>query len=193
LIPRGGDGGVAGVGGKTKNGRLVRVTPVHLPLRLYSLFLLLPPAVRFFVSGTVGNVLFFKLNSVCDSIPFVQRRPGSMPGFLMSYMLTIPAQHLLNGILVFGVGSITAGRGASIKGYARSLSLTYSTYSVMMVATTLVKGYLSDVLKLSRGTSFLISVYGAGVVNFFILSAIAKRTKANALRDNKKQQQRDRI
>ena len=137
-------------------------------------FFLIPPPFRFFLSGSIGNLIFFKIDSALSRVfaKFLPWVTSSMPSFFVSYMAQIPIQHLLNALLVFGLETIRREL------YWKSLGMCYSAYFLAVIATTVINGFLREHLGLSDGKAFIYSVYGVGVCNFFLLSAIDKKSKS---------------
>ena len=90
-----------------------------------------PEPLRFFVSGNVGNVIFFTLERLLHSLlnHNLERLPAFLveykdgASFMMAYFLHIIAQHWLHAFLVYGMNTISTPQK-----YLRSLIGCYSTY-----------------------------------------------------------------
>jgi hypothetical protein len=94
--------------------------------------------------------------------------------FFLAYLAQIPLQHLLNALMVYTPSSILPLRTQ----YLPSLARSYAAYTNAIVLTTLINYALIDKMGLPRGKAFLISVYGVGVLNFFILGRMMNKKKA---------------
>jgi len=115
---------------------------------LYSLFHLLPALPKFFLSGTIGNIIFFNLDLLLQSILFspaltpTQLAFAKSLTFPLSYLLQLPLQHLLNAILVYRLASVlkpTPAHPTPAKRYKHTLIATYRIYATAIVLTTVIK------------------------------------------------------
>jgi hypothetical protein len=94
-------------------------TPKSIAATLYDQFFLLHSGLRYFLSGTIGNLLMFHLDSIISRLlsssalfasysevyPFLNSSLKSIT-FFLAYLAQIPAQHMLNALLVYSPSSI---------------------------------------------------------------------------------------
>jgi len=166
-----------------------------------------PPILRFGISGTLGNFIFFAIDRtfyslVMSKIPEIASS-GSITdvglmqdaetgigtespnffseavmaflynyrisiSFAVAYLIQIFFQHVINAALVFGWSTIN-----SRKKYAKGLAACYTAYATTCVGTTLLNAFLIK-LDVPRGIAFWGTLYGFGVVNFFLLRQLMK-------------------
>ncbi|KAI2508016.1 hypothetical protein MHU86_6423 [Fragilaria crotonensis] len=130
-----------------------------------------PEPLRFFVSGNVGNVIFFSLERLLHSLlnHNLKRLPALLieykdgASFMMAYFLHILAQHWLHAFLVYGMHTISTPQK-----YLKTLIGCYSTYMGAMVGSTILN---SKLIKwgFSRTLAFVLTVWTFACFNFFIL------------------------
>jgi len=71
--------------------------------------------------------------------------------FVLSYLVEIPIQHLINALLVFGLpsifseGGVPGGKSPSAKRYWSTLAITYGTYSNAIWITAVLKALMEKV------------------------------------------------
>ena len=138
-----------------------------------------PQIIRFGISGTLGNVVFFYMNNsfynrvmlgkYSESFPKIVNKNAESVSFFICYLGQIVVQHIMNAALVFGLDSIRGN-------YLKSLIACYSTYATTLVASTFFNAFLID-LGLSKNIAFWVTLYGFGVINFFLLSLSQRRPK----------------
>lgn len=155
----------------------------------------IPEAGRFLTATSVGNIIFYAIDQMIykliliryskDFPKFIQRNKEST-SFFVSYFLQIIFQHYLNALFVYGLDTVD-----SKQKYLTSLLLTYSTYSTSLIGTTIV-----NTLLLKQGVSKSIAmwgtVFGFGIVNYFLLRHLMKKVpKTPTVASGKKKQQID--
>lgn len=79
----------------------------------YDAFLKLNEPLRFFISGNVGNVVFFYIERLTfyllnkmDSLPSVVKEYIDSVSFFIAYLLQVVPQHWLHAYLVYGLENI---------------------------------------------------------------------------------------
>ena len=100
--------------------------------------------------------------------------------FVTSYILEIPVQHFLNALLVFRMRSITNAGGLaagsrSMKRYRSTLLMTYLTYVNSIWISATAKGVLEKFFSIGDPWSFILSVYGTGIISFAVLCKVMKK------------------
>jgi len=98
--------------------------------KLYADFYKWPEALRFFVSGNLGNMLFFTLERTLHSL--LIRNLEALPAlvleykdavtFMVAYFIQIASQHFLNAYIVYGLQTISTREK-----YIKTLIACYST------------------------------------------------------------------
>jgi len=141
-----------------------------------------PEPARFLAAGSLGNIAFFGIDQALyklvivpltkDAPKFYQRNKEAI-SFFFSYLIQIGFQHFLNALFVYGIETnYTADK------YFDTLFLTYSTYSIALVGST-----IGNVVLMRKGVpkdvAFWSTVFGFGILNFFLLKYLISGT-ANA-------------
>eukprot|EP00978_Attheya_sp_CCMP212_P025345 scaffold81381_cov57-Attheya_sp.AAC.2 len=143
-----------------------------------TLWFSLPSALRFVVSGILGNMIFFAMEKRCYALlvrSLVDNGPPRIltrllrdhketVSFFVSYLLQIVAQHVLNAFLVFGLDTVRTREK-----YLSSLFACYSAYFTTLVASTICNAILLKI-GVQRNVAFWGTIVMFSVVNFFLVS-----------------------
>lgn len=132
-----------------------------------------PQIFRFFVSGTLGNVILFFIDSSfyknvmlkhANDFPKMVNQNAESVSFFVCYFFQIVIQHLMNSFLVFGWHTIDTR-----KKYMVSLVGCYATLGTSLVLSTFLNAFM---LKngVPKNIAFWGTLYGFGVMNFLVLS-----------------------
>ena len=148
-------------------------------LSLSSLWHSLPTLPKFFVSGTIGNIIFFNLDLLLTSslLPPSPSPTSKSLAFALAYLLQLPVQHLLNALLVYRLSSIlspTPRHPSQRSRYLFTLFQTYRIYGMAVVLSTAVKAGVYG-LGGSEFYSFVVAIYGVGAVNYWLLGRAMER------------------
>ncbi|GMH47834.1 hypothetical protein TrVE_jg8961 [Triparma verrucosa] len=142
----------------------------------------MPHIAKFFIAGFVGNTLFYRIIQMVEPkvaalFPSLGEGNLSSATFLLSYLVEIPFQHVINAALCYTLSSILVNpsdpKQPKKSRYLQTLAYTYAAYVNAMLVTTLVKRGLEEA-GIGGQPSFWISVYGVGVFNMFILNRAMK-------------------
>mmetsp|Transcript_32789 Transcript_32789/g.48566 ORF Transcript_32789/g.48566 Transcript_32789/m.48566 type:complete len:312 (-) Transcript_32789:505-1440(-) len=151
--------------------------------RLISDFYKVHEGIRFFISGNVGNVVFFFLErSLYMSLLSISWLPDVVKdyrdgiSFFLAYFLQIAVQHLLHAILVYGIDSISTRDK-----YIATLIACYSTYMVSLFGSTFLNTFLIK-RGINRTVSFCTTMFSFACINYFVLKYINE--KADAANNN---------
>lgn len=97
--------------------------------------------------------------------------------FLVSYLIEIPFQHLINALFCYTLSSILQNPSSPLQTkksrYLQTLGYTYAAYVNAMIVTTFIKRGLEEG-GIGDPWAFVVSVYGVGVGNMFILNRAMK-------------------
>ncbi len=131
-----------------------------------------PEAGRFASAGLLGNVVFFIIDYVffnniilplANDLPKIVQRNKETVSFFVSYLMQTGFQHFLNALLVYGLDTI-----GTKKKYFDSLIITYSSYSMSLIGSTIGNALLIK-HGVPRNIAFWGTILSFGVVNFFLL------------------------
>lgn len=152
----------------------------------------IPEPIRFMIAGLLGNIGFFAIDSTIYKtilLPLASR-PKASPilkrnketiSFFISYLLQVIMQHFLNAIIVYGADTIDTWDK-----YKETLLLTYSSYSVSLVGSTIGNAVLIQ-NGIDRNIAFWGTIIGFGFVNFFLLKYLIQgRTQEDKEEELKK-------
>lgn len=156
--------------------------PVLVSYRIW--YELVPTPVRFFLSGSIGNYLFYCIDErLCPALISLKSPSSSVPSsriqtasFFLSYLLSIPLCHFLNALLVYTLPTLLPLK----QKYLKSLSKAYAVYAFAVVLTTALNAALQAEPffgGLSKSQAFVASVYGVGVINFFVMGKLMKEKR----------------
>ena len=139
--------------------------------KLYRVFYRCPEPVRFFISGNIGNIIFFILNHFLSEL--VEHNLHVLPAFLAeykdgvtfmtAYFLQVVPQHWLHAALVYGFHTINTREK-----YLKTLLGNYSTYGGAMVGSTILNTILIK-LGMNRNVAFVSTLWIFACINYFIL------------------------
>ena len=131
-----------------------------------------PEPARFLAAGSLGNIAFFGIDQALyklvivpltkDAPIFYQRNKEAI-SFFFSYLIQIGFQHFLNALFVYGIESISTADK-----YFDTLFLTYSTYSIALVGSTIGNAVLMR-QGVPKNVAFWSTIFGFGILNFFLL------------------------
>ena len=140
-----------------------------------------PEPLRFMTSAGLGNIAFFGIDQVLyksvivpltkDAPKFYQRNKESI-SFFFAYLIQVGFQHLLNAIFVYGIDTISTAEK-----YLDTLVLTYSTYSIALVGSTIGNALLMR-QGIPKNVAFWSTIFGFGILNFFLLKYLISTKKA---------------
>eukprot|EP00554_Chaetoceros_debilis_P000385 CAMPEP_0194089684 /NCGR_PEP_ID=MMETSP0149-20130528/35620_1 /TAXON_ID=122233 /ORGANISM="Chaetoceros debilis, Strain MM31A-1" /LENGTH=254 /DNA_ID=CAMNT_0038773699 /DNA_START=101 /DNA_END=862 /DNA_ORIENTATION=+ len=151
-----------------------------------------PEAGRFIAAGLLGNIVFFLIDYILYNkilvpsgkkqlLPKVISHNMESSSFFLSYLLQTGVQHLFNAFLVYGLETIETR-----KKYIDTLVLTYSSYSVSMVGST-----IGNMLLIKQGVpkniAFWGTIMGFGFVNFFLLKFLVGGGQDEATEEGKQE------
>ncbi|GFH59791.1 hypothetical protein CTEN210_16267 [Chaetoceros tenuissimus] len=152
----------------------------------------IPEPIRFMIAGLFGNVGFFAIDSTIYNtilLPLASRPKASSVlkrnketiSFFISYLIQVVMQHFLNAIIVYGADTIDTWDK-----YKETLLLTYSSYSVSLVGSTIGNAVLIQ-NGIDRNIAFWGTIIGFGFVNFFLLKYLIQgRTEEDKEEELKK-------
>mmetsp|Transcript_19618 Transcript_19618/g.28964 ORF Transcript_19618/g.28964 Transcript_19618/m.28964 type:complete len:233 (-) Transcript_19618:13-711(-) len=145
-------------------------------------FRVVPEPVRFMTSAGLGNIAFFGIDQVLyksvvaplakDAPKFYQRNKETI-SFFFAYLIQVGFQHLLNALFVYGIDTISTAEK-----YFDTLLLTYSSYSVALVGSTVGNALLMK-QGISKNVAFWSTIFGFGILNFFLLRSLISTKSAN--------------
>jgi hypothetical protein len=155
-------------------------------------FYAVPKPLRFFISGNLGNVVFFYcergvsagLASVADLPLFIQSYKESV-SFFVGYMIHIVFQHFLHALLVYGLATIN-----NPAKYLKTLFGTYSTYVTSAVLSTALNGFFLN-LGMDKTVAFVSSLYFFAIINYVVLGWIVKKSSQEVTTKKGSQPQRN--
>mmetsp|Transcript_17669 Transcript_17669/g.26312 ORF Transcript_17669/g.26312 Transcript_17669/m.26312 type:complete len:229 (-) Transcript_17669:86-772(-) len=135
-----------------------------------------PQIFRFGISGTLGNVILFFMDSsfyknvmlkYAKDFPKLVNQNAESVSFFVSYFFQIVVQHVMNAFLVFGWHTIDTR-----KKYMVSLAGCYATLGSSLVLSTFLNAFM---LKngVPKNIAFWGTMYGFGVINFLVLSRLS--------------------
>lgn len=151
-----------------------------------------PEAGRFIAAGILGNIVFFLIDYILYNkilipsgkkqlLPKVISHNVESASFFLSYLLQTGVQHMFNAFLVYGLETIETR-----KKYIDTLVLTYSSYSVSMIGST-----IGNLLLIKQGVpkniAFWGTIVGFGFVNFFLLSFLVGGDKGEATHEKEQE------
>ena len=153
-----------------------------------------PKPLRFFLSGRVGDVIFFflerwlsvLLGAMLASFDLSTEPSGSRASkvvtlvveskdsitFLGGFLLHIVPQHLLHAVLVFGLTSIDTREK-----YWKTLIGMYQGLITTSILLTLLNTCLLKKLAMPKGIAFVLTQLIASTVNYFWLGWLVQRSK----------------
>jgi hypothetical protein len=141
-----------------------------------------PEPLRFMTSASLGNIAFFGIDQVLyksvivpltkDAPKFYQKNKESI-SFFFAYLIQVGFQHLLNAIFVYGIDTISTAEK-----YLDTLVLTYSTYSIALVGSTVGNALLMR-QGIPKNVAFWSTIFGFGILNFFLLKYLISTKKAD--------------
>lgn len=140
-----------------------------------------PEPLRFMTSAGLGNIAFFGIDQVLyksvivpltkDAPKFYQRNKESI-SFFFAYLIQVGFQHLLNAIFVYGIDTISTAEK-----YLDTLLLTYSSYSIALVGSTIGNALLMK-QGIPKNVAFWSTIFGFGILNFFLLRYLISTKRA---------------
>ncbi|GMI17315.1 hypothetical protein TrLO_g687 [Triparma laevis f. longispina] len=142
----------------------------------------IPHIAKFFIAGFIGNSLFYQIikqmtPKIASIIPSMGEGNLSSAVFLVSYLIEIPFQHLINALFCYTLSSILQNPSSPLQTkksrYFQTLGYTYAAYVNAMIVTTFIKRGLEEG-GIGDPWAFVVSVYGVGVGNMFILNRAMK-------------------
>lgn len=140
-------------------------------------FYAIPKPLRFFISGNLGNVVFYYceqgvsagLESVADLPVLVQSYKESV-SFFLGYVIHIVFQHFLHALLVYGLATIN-----NPARYLKTLFGTYGTYVTSAVLSTALNGFLLK-MGMDKTVSFVSTLYFFAIINYLVIGWIVKKS-----------------
>ena len=127
--------------------------------------------ILFNISGLIGTGLFYlAYDQVFALIPEDLGPKRATFAWCISYMMSIWWQHALHRYMVFGAEGP----------YWNSLIWTYVAYTLSLLLSTGGNFFLASVLGLNHQISFLVSLVGTGVLNYFTVSEAFKTPEKDA-------------
>lgn len=138
--------------------------------------------VRFFVSGTFGNVCFyflerlvyFQLCKLSSLPPFVEDYKDTV-SFFIAYVLQIVSQHWLHALLVYGLETIDTREK-----YLKTLGGQSSAYIVSLFGSTFLNQALLST-GMTKNMAFLITLWVFGFINYFVVGWIVRGAAGPAI------------
>lgn len=149
----------------------------YIDIIMYDL-VIYPLSIRDF-SKDIDNIGWKALHSLLPHQKMIQKNKESI-SFFISYLIQIIAQHFLNAFFVYGLDSISTKEK-----YLSSLTVTYSSYFISLVGSTICNLALSR-RGMSKNVAFWGTIFGFGLLNFFLLKILIGRQQKKYEHDGKK-------
>lgn len=155
-------------------------------------FYAIPKPLRFFISGNLGNVVFFYceqgvsagLESVADLPVLVQSYKASV-SFFLGYVIHIVFQHFLHAFLVYGLATINTPAK-----YLTTLFGTYGTYVTSAVLSTALNGVFLK-MGMDKTVAFVSTLYFFAIINYLVIGWIVKKSSEGVTAKKGRQSQRN--
>jgi uncharacterized membrane protein len=155
-------------------------------------FYAIPKPLRFFISGNLGNVVFFYceqgvsagLESVADLPLLVQSYKQSV-SFFLGYVIHIVFQHFLHAMLVYGLATINTPAK-----YLTTLFGTYGTYVTSAVLSTVLNGVFLK-MGMDKTVAFVSTLYFFAIINYLVIGWIVKKSSQEVTVKRGRQPQRN--
>jgi uncharacterized membrane protein len=155
-------------------------------------FYAIPKPLRFFISGNLGNVVFFYcergvsagLESVADLPVLVQSYKESV-SFFLGYVIHIVFQHFLHAFLVYGLATIN-----TLAKYFTTLFGTYGTYVTSAVLSTALNGAFLK-MGMDKTVAFVSTLYFFAIINYLVIGWIVKKSSQDVTVKQGRQKQRN--
>lgn len=137
-----------------------------------------PEPFRFFVSGNIGSIFFFLLDSgvhslLCslpkDFLPSAIQANKDAVSFFVGYLIQIWMQHFLNALLVYGLGSINTKEK-----YISTLRGQYSAYMFALFGSTALNIALSRA-GFNKKVAFVLTMSIFACINYVVIGWTVKR------------------
>lgn len=144
-------------------------------------FYQIPQPGRYFISGNLGNIIFYLTERVCSwllLLSLVGASHDSPPPpswadsftFFAAYLLHVPAQHYLHALLVYGMHTIN-----TTPKYWTTLTGTYSAFMVSAVGSTVLNTTLLKI-GLSRPIAFMATIWIFSIVNYLVIGWVVRQS-----------------
>lgn len=145
-------------------------------------FFQLPGPLRYFISGNVGNVVFYIVQTILYKvIPSEWMAKASSTSsmmdsaiFFLAYMLHVPAQHWFHAVLVYGLDSINTPEK-----YWTTLAGTYSTLLTSAVLSTGLNTVLLG-WGWNRTVAFFGTLYFFAFFNYMLIGWVVSKSSSKA-------------
>ncbi|GAX27823.1 hypothetical protein FisN_13Hh070 [Fistulifera solaris] len=176
-------------GGSTRNQNAAPSTTSPTTLR-QSLFRI-PAPIRYFISGSCANVVFYFLERLLHRALYhfhfsKQELLGDwtemmLPSwvnsatFFSAYMLQVPIQHYLHALLVYGLESINTPAK-----YYRTLGGMFSTLAVAAFGSTALNALLLSTTQLSKTAAFVVTLCAFSIINYFVIGWIVNASNKSS-------------
>mmetsp|Transcript_15154 Transcript_15154/g.27381 ORF Transcript_15154/g.27381 Transcript_15154/m.27381 type:complete len:336 (+) Transcript_15154:62-1069(+) len=141
---------------------------------LYETFFKLNEPLRFFISGNIGNVIFFYIErltfSFCkrsNNLPAFVKEYMDSVSFFFAYVLQVIPQHWLHAYLVYGMDTIDTRQK-----YFTTLLGCYSAYMSSLIGSTFLNMFFVKTLGIDKTVSFVLTLWTFAVINYFFISWI---------------------
>ena len=146
-------------------------------------FFRIPAPLRYFISGNLGNALFYCTELLCTAVlKAYLGHPEHMPSwadsatFFTAYLLHVPGQHYSHALLVYGLDTINTRSK-----YIQTLSGTYSALMLSAVGSTFLNQFLLN-LGFSKPVAFLGTLYLFAFVNYLFIGWIVRQSNKSSVK-----------
>jgi hypothetical protein len=137
----------------------------------------LPLPLRYFISGNIGNVLFFGcekavvhyLNQASSLPAFVSKHQDNV-SFFLGYLLHIIGQHYLHAVIVYGLESIDTRAK-----YFKTLGGMYAALIVSAIGSTILNAFFLN-MGLHKTVAFVSTLLTFAFINYFVIGWIVKKS-----------------
>jgi hypothetical protein len=161
------------------------------PSKLRQTLFRIPAPIRYFISGSCANVVFYFLERLLHSALYhfhfsKQELLGDwtemmLPSwvnsatFFSAYMLQVPIQHYLHALLVYGLESINTPAK-----YYRTLGGMFSTLAVAAFGSTALNAFLLNTTQLSKTAAFVVTLCAFSIINYFVIGWIVRASNKSS-------------
>jgi hypothetical protein len=138
--------------------------------------------IRFFVSGTTGNLFLFRFEQLAyqvlgnaNSLPPIFESHKDSVSFFLGYIILLPTQHLLNALLTFGIDTIDTREK-----YWKTLIAEVKVYVTALCGSTLLNAILMQMGWMSKTAVFILTLCIFSCFNYIVINVLVHRAVDSA-------------